>query len=121
MSKALEKHKIEVGMALPSISDNFNLSIKINEERWVSYEAADIPRVLGIVYAAIDPDVSIENRFYTLNASLLRIQLPLEDLRDLVKLISFVTNNNRKLYIVRSYMGLLERCSNIDNSQWKFF
>ncbi|CAG8480116.1 24027_t:CDS:2 [Dentiscutata erythropus] len=119
---ALQKRKIDVGIVLPSISENFSLEIR--DHRIMRYKEMEIPHVLGILSAVVGMGKPIESRFYMLNASRFNIQLPLEienfpDLNDLVSLL----RTKYKVYLAHSYIDTLQkiRCTNQGNIQWKFF
>ncbi|CAG8591632.1 2234_t:CDS:1, partial [Ambispora gerdemannii] len=123
ISNAFQKLGIEIGIALPSISNDFSLVIKIYEKK-ETYSSDEIPRILGIISAAVETNTSIENRFYTLKASLSRIRLPLqpENISDLIHLVSLLRKDD-KVYFAHSYMETLERirCVHCEDAQWKFF
>ncbi|CAG8563982.1 10873_t:CDS:2 [Ambispora gerdemannii] len=123
ISNALQKLGIEIGVALPSISDDFSLVIKIYERKEI-YSSNEIPRILGIISAAVETNTSIENRFYALKASLSRVRLPLqpENISDLINLVSILRKDDN-VYVAHSYMETLERirCVHCEDTQWKFF
>ncbi|XP_061434127.1 uncharacterized protein LOC133359660 [Lethenteron reissneri] len=119
ISYALKEHNIDVGIALPSISDNFSLTIKAREHQ-KCYHAADIPLILGIVSAAMSTDSSVENQFYTIMASRFNITLPLQtnELKDLHRLVELLKIGD--VHIASSYMESLE-CLWSGDSHWMFF
>ncbi|CAG8750478.1 14574_t:CDS:1, partial [Ambispora leptoticha] len=120
ISEALQKLKIEVGIALPSISENFSLVIKIHEKVEV-YSSDEIPQILGIISAAIEMNGSIESQFYALKALHSKIQLPLqpEKIDDLNHLLSLLGKN--EVHIAQSYMDTLKQIRCREDTRWKFF
>nr|XP_032834703.1 uncharacterized protein LOC116956925 [Petromyzon marinus] len=119
ISHALKEQNIDVGIALPSISDNFSLTIKAREHQ-KCYQAADIPLILRIISAAVNTDSSAENQFYTIMASHFNITLPLQpnELKDLNRLVELLRIGD--VHIASSYMESLECLWSCD-SQWMFF
>ncbi|XP_075910970.1 uncharacterized protein LOC116956927 [Petromyzon marinus] len=119
ISHALKEQNIDVGIALPSISDNFSLTIKAREHQ-KCYQAADIPLILRIISAAVNTDSSVENQFYTIMASHFNITLPLQpnELKDLNRLVELLRIGD--VHIASSYMESLECLWSCD-SQWMFF
>ncbi|CAN0210923.1 unnamed protein product [Lampetra planeri] len=119
ISHALKEHNIDVGIALPSISDNFSLTIKAREHQQI-YQVADIPLILGIVSATISTDWSVENQFYTIVASRLKIRLPLQpnEFKDLHRLVELLKMGY--VHIASSYMESL-KCLWSGDSHWMFF
>lgn len=124
LSKSLHKSGIEIGIAFPSISKEFSLTIKVHGES-VTHQASDIPHVLSIVGVAVGMGEPIETRFHAINASQFGLQLPLqpERLKELNELISTLSFN-RGVYIARSSMDCIKRLSCLhtaDDTRWKFF
>ncbi|CAN0125911.1 unnamed protein product [Lampetra fluviatilis] len=119
ISHALKEHNIDVGIALPSISNNVSLTIKAREHQ-KCYQAADIAPILGIVSAAVNMGSSAENQLYTIMASRFNITLPLQpnELNDLHRLVELLKIGD--VHIASSYMESLE-CLWSDNSYWMFF
>ncbi|CAG8583093.1 17266_t:CDS:2, partial [Cetraspora pellucida] len=120
---ALQKRKIEVGIALPSISNEFSLEIKDHNLSKI-YSMTKIPQVLRILSAAVGMGNPIESRFYMLNASHLKIKLPLElkyfsELNNIISLLQI----DYKVSIAHSYIDSLQkiRKSTHRDLQWKFF
>nr|XP_032834298.1 uncharacterized protein LOC116956641 isoform X1 [Petromyzon marinus]XP_032834300.1 uncharacterized protein LOC116956641 isoform X1 [Petromyzon marinus] len=119
LSQTLKELNIEVGVALPSISDSFCLSIKV-KEKLTNHESADIAWILGILSAAVKRDSSMESRFYTIMASLFEIELPLQSnvLHELHRLVKILKVED--VHITSSYMESLECILSGDN-HWIFF
>ncbi|CAG8479801.1 12163_t:CDS:2 [Cetraspora pellucida] len=120
---ALQERNIEVGIALPSISNDFSLVIKDNI-RSETYSIVEIPQILKILSAAVGMGNPIESRFYMLNALHSNIQLPLtlEKFSELNNLISLL-KIDFKIYFAHSYLDSLQkiRSSNHDGFRWKAF
>ncbi|XP_061435665.1 uncharacterized protein LOC133360810 [Lethenteron reissneri] len=119
LSQTLKELNIEVGIALPSISDSFCLSIKV-KEKLTNHDSTDIAWILGILSAAVKRDSSMESRFYTIMASLYEIELPLQSnaLHELHRLVKILKVED--VHITSSYMESLE-CILSGNNHWIFF
>ncbi|CAG8542766.1 38785_t:CDS:2 [Gigaspora margarita] len=119
----LQKQIVEVGIALPSISNNFSLEIKDHQISKI-YSIAEIPQILRILSVAIGMENPIESHFYMLSALHKKIKLPLElkyfsELNNIISLLQV----DFKVYIAHSYIDSLQRsCSfNYEDLRWKFF
>nr|XP_032834726.1 interferon-induced very large GTPase 1-like [Petromyzon marinus]XP_032834728.1 interferon-induced very large GTPase 1-like [Petromyzon marinus] len=119
ISHALKEQNIDVGIALPSISDDFSLTIKAREHQKCN-QVADIPLILGIVGAIVTTDSSVENQFYTIMASRFNITLPLQtnELKELNRLVELLKIGD--VHIASSYMESLE-CLMSGDYHWMFF
>ncbi|KAF0554715.1 Interferon-induced very large GTPase 1 [Gigaspora margarita] len=106
---ALRERNIEVGIALPSVSNDFSLEIK-DHRRSKTYSIAEIPQVLKILSASVGMGNSIESRFYMLNALHSDIQLPftLENFSELNNLISLL-KIDFNIYFAHSYIDSLQK------------
>ncbi|RUP48911.1 hypothetical protein BC936DRAFT_143662 [Jimgerdemannia flammicorona] len=124
LRKLLQQNGVDVGIALPCISDEFSLTIKVYDKAAI-HHAVNIPHVLSILSVAVGMGEPIETRFHEINASQFGKHLPLqqERLNDLNELVSML-NFNQGVYLARSRMDTLERLScrhSEDDTKWKLF
>lgn len=107
MCPALIKRGIEVGIALPCISDDFSLTFKSRyDEVPQMYFGQDIFSMLNIMAVAVDEGESITKMFYSVNAALSGLQLPLfENFHDIPNMVT-VMNDYRHTIICETYCEL---------------
>jgi hypothetical protein len=120
ISKSLNKLNIEIGIALPSISDDFSLKVKVNENI-KHYECNDISYVISLLGVTLGIGNETEVLFHKLNASLYEISLPLSDdkITDINELID-ILSISKTVYISKSKIDTIQKLKAIDN-KWNFF
>jgi hypothetical protein len=120
ISKSLNRLKIEIGIALPSISDDFSLKVKVNENI-KHYVCNDISYVISLLGVTLGIGNETEVLFHKLNASLYEISLPLSDdkVTDINGLID-VLSISKTVYISKSKIDTIQKLKACDN-KWNFF
>ncbi|CAG8539918.1 14623_t:CDS:2 [Racocetra fulgida] len=120
IADALQKQNIEVGIAFPSVLNDFSLEIKDYDDSKIYRGTKEILQVLEILNAAIGVGNPIKSRFYMLYALCFKIQFPIQDFTSLNKLISLVKINFNG-YIAHNYIDSLQKIRDSKDGDFKFF
>lgn len=107
MSPTLAKYGIEVGVAFPNISEGqFTLTYKTQKETTI-YTAKEIRFVLEVLAVSVDEGETIAKIFYSINAALYGLNLPMvEYLFDVPNLVKVMKGFNGTV-ICETYCELL--------------
>ncbi len=119
----LKKLDFEIGIAFPSVSDGFSLTVRTEKSKTVYFDD-DILFVIGIIKAAVGISTKNETLFYSLTASMFNINLPF-DYSQLHQINSFIEILKNRfsgigISICDSSIDSLSRITAKD-SKWKIF
>jgi hypothetical protein len=117
LCKDLKERDIGIGIAIPSISTNFSLMVKIAGLP-ETYCGEDITFVLKVFGAAIGKGFPIQSRFYAISASLFSIDFPFsnEKMVEFNSLVSILRKKFSKLdvKISKSEIDTMDRLTECD-------
>jgi hypothetical protein len=98
MVEFLSKKDLKVGVAVKSISEKFELSVKARGDIFSSDKAEEIPFILGIIAATVGVGIDNELLFFSMNAEMLNTKIPVERKEEM----SDINNLIRKLKILNN-------------------